>query len=145
MDGEIDDAVGGDDVDHTMVRQLVHNHNQLMAEKKRMEEYFDEVENESSQKNIEIDNLKDKLSKMKQELEAARIKASNDRAEARALAAEEEREAYRRSRRTLPKCPSKKRINSTTSGDTPGVVCCLHDQIIGEGLCRKILCICIHK
>lgn len=47
------------------VRQLVHNHNQLMAEKKRMEEYFDEVETESSQKNIEIDNLKDKLSKMK--------------------------------------------------------------------------------
>lgn len=63
------------------------------------------------------------------ELETARIKASNDRAEARALAAEEEREAYLRSRRTLPKCPSKKRINATTSGDTPGVVRAVHMSI----------------
>ena len=89
---------GAHEGDGVSVRQLLHAHNQLLNEKKEMEQYFDDVDREvaqparnakqsacpppsggptprapqTRQKSSEITSLKDKLNQMKRELEVRR-------------------------------------------------------------------------
>eukprot|EP00039_Didymoeca_costata_P009901 m.132101 g.132101 ORF g.132101 m.132101 type:complete len:572 (-) comp14640_c0_seq5:2561-4276(-) len=91
-------------------KQLLHSHEKLMQEKKRMEDYFEEIDNEAENKTNKIEELKDKLGQMKRELEAAKIKASNERAE-NDVREQELNEELARTRRVLPSTPKLSRFD----------------------------------
>lgn len=127
-------GAAANEVDMGMVKQLMHSHNNLMAEKKQMEDYFEDVEHESQKKNQAISSLQERLAKMKHELDTTKLKAKNARADAEHLDAERKHDDAKRRRRTLPTKPSRNRIKEYAPGEPASVI-----ALDTEGLSRDQL------